>query len=227
MQDSKYLRLITGLFVTILVLSNIIGGKMVMIMGVSFSAVLIVFPISYIIGDVLTEVYGYGADRRMIWTGFLCNALAVITIEIAVSLPPAPFYYGQPAYAAVLGQSPRLLVASFIAYLVGGFLNGFILAKMKIYAQGEKLWQRTIGSTLVSQAADTIIFNVVAFAGMWFAPQVFAWSQIGVIALTEWSIKCGFEILATPVTYAVVRFLKRAERLDVYDHKTDFNPLKI
>jgi uncharacterized integral membrane protein (TIGR00697 family) len=163
----------------------------------------------------------------MIWCGFLCNALAVIAIEIAVKLPPAPFYHGQPAYEAVLGQSSRLLVASFIAYLVGGFLNAFIMAKMKIHAKGQKLWQRTIGSTLAGQAADTIIFNLVAFAGVWCIPAVFSFSKIGAIALTEWGVKCGFEILATPVTYAVVRFLKRTEGLDVYDTNTDFNPLKI
>ena len=221
MKDSKYLNLITAIFTTILVVSNIIGGKLVAIGGYDrFSAVILFFPVSYIIGDVLTEVYGYGADRRVIWTGFVCNLLAVMVIAVAVQLPPAPSFKNQAAYALVLGSAPRLMAASFIAYLGGGFINAYVMAKLKIKTEGRQLWFRTIGSTVIAQIVDTGLFMFIAFFG------VFPWHDVLVAILCEWLAKCALEAFATPLTYAVVGFLKRQEGIDHYDRATDFRPFK-
>ncbi len=168
----------------------------------------------------MTEVYGYAAARRVLWTGFLCNAVAVIVITVAVQLAPAPFFTDQAAYATILGFSGRLLAASFVAYLCGGFTNSFIMAKMKVWMKGKKLWMRTIASTVVGEGIDTAIFTSIAFAG------VFASGQLVSVIVAEWIVKSLFEIVCTPITYSVVNFLKRAENIDHYDIKTDFNPLK-
>lgn len=217
--ESKFFTLIAAIFTTVLVVSNIIAGKIADFgNGYFLSAAVIFFPISYIISDILTEVYGFAAARRVLWTGFLCNLLAVVAIAIAIHLAPAPFFADQEAYAKILGFSGRLLAASFIAYLVGGFTNSFIMAKMKVWLQGKKLWLRTITSTIVGEGIDTVLFTSIAFAG------IFAGAQIGQVIFYEWIAKSLFEIVLTPVTYAVIRFLKKAEGIDHYDRDTDFRP---
>lgn len=210
-----------ALFVAALITANIIAAKPVVIVGLLLPAAIIIFPISYIVGDVLTEVYGYRQARRVIWLGFLCNLIAVTAIAIAQALPPADFWDGQPAYQTILGFAPRILFASFLAYLVGEFANAFVLAKMKIATQGKWLWTRTIGSTLVGQGLDSLIFITVAFAGTWPT------SALVEAILTHWLVKSAYEALATPLTYAVVGFLKRREGVDVYDTDTRFNPLSL
>ncbi len=184
-------------------------------------AAVIVFPVSYILGDVLTEVYGYRAARHVIWLGFFCNLLAVIAIYLGGILPSAPFWQGQEAYETILGYTPRLLAASFVAYLVGEFANAIVLAKMKVATNGRFLWSRTIGSTLVGQGLDSLVFIVLAFVGTIPASALLA------AIVTQWLVKSAYEALATPLTYVVVNRLKRTEGLDVYDHGTSFNPLLV
>jgi uncharacterized integral membrane protein (TIGR00697 family) len=218
----RYLTLVTAVFVTCLITANIIAVKPVTIGPLLFPAAVIIFPISYIFGDVLTEVYGYARSRQVIWIGFGCNLLAVVAFAIGGWLPSAPFWTSnQGAYVAILGGTPRVLAASFVAYLAGEFLNSFVLAKMKIATRGRWLWSRTIGSTLVGQLADSAVFITAAFAGLWPG------NEISGAVVTQWLLKSGYETLATPLTYAAVAFLKRAEHEDYYDYKTDFNPLKL
>lgn len=209
-------------FVTCLITANIIAVKLVAIGGLLVPAALVIFPLSYIFADVLTEVYGYRRARLVIWLGFACNLLAVIAISIGQWLPPAPVGNApqiQASYELVLGYAPRLLMASFTAYLIGEFANAIVLAKMKVATGGRWLWTRTIGSTLVGQGLDTVVFSVIAFAG---APQG---AFLLNIVLTLWLLKVAYETLATPFTYAVVTFLKQKEGIDVYDLHTDFNPI--
>ncbi len=217
----RYLNLVTAVFVTCLITANIIAVKLIDVGGLIVPAAVIIFPISYIFGDILTEVYGYARSRQVIWIGFGCNALAVLAIAIGGWLPPAPFWDGQEAYVRILGYSPRLLGASFVAYLVGEFLNSFVLAKMKIATRGRWLWARTIGSTLVGQGADSLVFITLAFVGTMTV------GQLARVVVTQWLFKSAYEALATPLTYMVVRFLKRAEREDYYDYDTDFNPFRL
>jgi uncharacterized integral membrane protein (TIGR00697 family) len=217
----RYLSFVTGVFVTCLIVSNIITVKIVAIGDVVMSAAITIFPVSYIFGDILTEVYGYARSRLVIWTGFACNLLAVIAIQIGAWLPAAPFWEYQTAYEQILGYAPRLLLASFIAYLVGEFSNSFVLAKLKIITRGKWLWSRTISSTLVGQGFDTALFTLIAFTG------TLTFEVMLNIALTEWLLKCLYEILATPLTYTVVNYLKRVEQEDYYDYTTDFNPFKV
>ncbi|MEW6664619.1 MAG: queuosine precursor transporter [Thermodesulfobacteriota bacterium] len=210
---------IATLFVTCLITANIIAVKLVNIFGFILPAAVLIFPISYITGDVLTEVYGYRQARRIIWLGFFCNALMVAAVWIGQVLPPASFWDGQPAYERILGYTPRLLLASLLAYLAGEFANSFVLAKMKIATRGRWLWMRTIGSTLVGQGLDSAVFMTLAFAGT-----IPAGALAGAV-VTQWLAKSAYEALATPFTYAVVSLLKRKEGMDVYDHDTRFNPL--
>ncbi len=219
MKVSFWFVIIAGIFVTCLITANIIAVKLILLFGFLVPAGVIVFPLSYLFGDVLTEVYGYGAARYVIWLGFGCNLLAVIAFFIGGLAPAAPFWHNQAAYDAILGFTPRLLLASFIAYLVGEFTNSFVLAKLKIATKGRWLWTRTIGSTLVGEGLDTLIFISIAFWGV--IP-----SQLMLTAiLTQWMFKVLYEVVATPFTYAVVGFLKRREDLDTYDYRTNFNPL--
>ncbi len=218
---SPWFVLIVAVFVTCLVVANIIAVKLIDIAGLVLPAAVIIFPVSYIFGDVLTEVYGYRQARRVIWLGFFCNLIAVAAIAIGHALPAASFWPDQQAYERVLGYSPRLLVASFVAYLVGEFANSFVLARMKIATRGRWLWARTISSTLIGEGLDSLIFITVAFAGT-MPSDVFARTVIN-----QWLFKTVYEILATPLTYLVVNFLKRKEGLDVYDHQTRFNPLLV
>lgn len=221
MKFSPWFVVITTFFVTTLITANIIAVKLIDIAGLIMPAGVIIFPISYIFGDVLTEVYGYRRARFVIWLGFACNLLVVLSILIAGLLPPAMFWQDQGAYDRILGYTPRLLLASFLAYLVGEFANSFILAKMKIVTKGRWLWTRTIGSTLVAQGVDSAVFITVAFLGT--IPPAILINTI----VTQWLVKSAYEIVATPLTYLVVNFLKRKEGSDVFDYDTDFNPLSV
>ena len=220
-QYSPWFVLVVAVFVTCLITANITAVKLVAVSGWLVPAGIIIFPISYICGDVLTEVYGYRQTRWVIWLGFLCNLLTVAAIWVGQILPAAPFWDGQTAYERILGYTPRLLVASFLAYLVGEFANAFVLAKLKIATQGRSLWLRTIGSTLVGQGLDSLVFVTLAFLGT--IPLHVMASAI----LTQWLVKTAYEAAVTPATYAVVTFLKRQEGVDVYDHDTRFNPLSV
>jgi queuosine precursor transporter len=210
---------VASVFVTCLITANIIAVKLMLLFGFLVPAGIIVFPLSYLFGDVLTEVYGYPAARRVIWLGFTCNLLAVIAIFLGGLAPAAPFWKDQAAYETILGFAPRLLLASFVAYLVGEFTNSFVLAKLKIATQGRWLWTRTIGSTLVGEGLDTVIFISIAFWGV--IPAQLMLTAI----LTQWSFKVVYEVVATPFTYLVVGFLKRQENLDTYDYHTNFSPI--
>jgi uncharacterized integral membrane protein (TIGR00697 family) len=211
---------VVALFVTCLITANIIVVKQISIGGIILPAAIIIFPLSYIIGDVLTEVYGYQQARRVIWLGFLCNLVVVLAIWVGGKLPTAPVFEAQTAYERILGSTPRFLVASFLAYLVGEFTNSFVLARMKILTKGRWLWTRTIGSTFVGQGVDTLVFLTVAFLG------ALPISVLGIMILSHWLVKSAYEVIATPLTYVVVGYLKRKEGVDVYDYETDFNPLR-
>lgn len=210
-----------AVFVTCLLTANTIATKLITVGGIVLTAGVVIFPLSYVLGDVLTEVWGYAASRRVIWLGFACNALMVTAIWLGGAIPAAPFWKGQGAYDEILGHTPRILGASFVAYLAGEFANAFVLAKLKILTQGRWLWTRTIGSTLVGQALDTAIFVTLAFAGT--VPGVVL---AGIVA-GQWAVKVAYEVAATPLTYAAVAWLKASERVDAYDYDTDFNPIRL
>jgi queuosine precursor transporter len=210
-----------ALFVTCLLTANIIAIKLVVLGGVVLPAGIIIFPMSYILGDVLTEVWGYAAARRVIWLGFACNVVMVGAIWLAGEMVPAPFWKGESAWAEIFGQTPRILAASFVAYLVGEFANAYVLAKLKIATSGRWLWTRTIGSTIVGEGLDSLVFVVLAFGGG-VPPTV-----LGGIVVAQWVAKVLYEVVATPLTYAVVGWLKSRERVDTFDHDTDFNPIRL
>ena len=220
-RHSNWFLLVAALFVTCLIVSNIIAVKLIEVGGLILPAAIIIFPISYILGDVLTEVYGYARARQVIWLGFLCNLLAVIAIAIGGLLPAAGFWGGQEAYDTILGYVPRILAASFIAYLIGELVNAYVLARLKVAMEGRHLWVRTIGSTLVGQLLDSAIFITIAFAGIMPGEVL-----IGAI-VTQWLVKSAYEALATPLTYAAVHFLKRADDVDVYDRDIHFRPFSV
>ncbi|MBI2957611.1 MAG: queuosine precursor transporter, partial [Chloroflexi bacterium] len=217
----RWLTVISVLFVTCLITANIIAVKLIAIGPFVVPAGVIIFPVSYIFGDILTEVYGYSVARRVIWTGFLGNLLAVAAIWLAQVLPAASFWEGQRSYETILGYTPRLLAASFLAYLVGEFLNSFVLARMKTVTRGRWLWSRTIGSTLAGEGADSLVFITVAFFGAMAA------GPLGAMVVTQWLFKVAYEVAATPLTYGAVAFLKRQEKVDSYDVGTKFNPFLI
>lgn len=215
---------LSALFVTVLLTSNLIAVKLVAFGPMILPAAVIVFPLSYLFGDVLTEVYGYAVTRRVIWLGFICNLVFVLFILAAGALPGAPGAWDQPAQAAyqrILGFTPRLLAASFIAYVAGEFLNSFVMARLKIATQGRWLWSRTISSTLIGQGVDSAIFITGAFIGVLPAAVL-----LRTIAF-QWGFKTAYEVIATPLTYAVVGFLKQRERQDPFDIGTDFNPFRL
>jgi uncharacterized integral membrane protein (TIGR00697 family) len=220
-RHSGWFVVIVAVFVTCLITANITAVKLFNLFGLILPAAIFIFPISYITGDVLTEVYGYSRTRRVIWLGFFCNFIVVLFVWIGQILPPAVFWDGQAAYVRILGYTPRLLVASFLAYLVGEFANAFVLAKLKIATRGRWLWLRTIGSTVVGQGLDSAIFITLAFAGA--IPSRGLMNAI----ITQWLAKSIYEALVTPLTYVVVNFLKRKEGIDVYDRQTKFNPLLV
>ncbi|MGH2593506.1 MAG: queuosine precursor transporter [Anaerolineae bacterium] len=234
MRSYKYLSWVTAIFVTCLIVANIIAVKLIQItlplLGpVVLPAAVIIFPISYIFVDVLTEVYGYARARQVIWIGFACNLLAVAAIAISGALPPASFWApNQSAYESILGFTPRLLVASFIAYLVGEFLNSFVLARMKVATNGRRLWARTIGSTLIGQLADSFVFITLGLVQVTSLPPALQGTlppeALPGAITAQWLFKSAYEAIATPLTYLVVNRLKRAESEDVFDRDTDFNP---
>jgi queuosine precursor transporter len=210
---------ITALFVTCLLTANIIASKLVGFGLFTLPAAVIIFPFSYIFGDILTEVYGYPQARKVIWLGFFCNLIFVIFAWLGQVLPPASFWTNQQAYVAILGYTPRLLLASFLGYLAGEFSNSFVLAKMKLMTKGKWLWSRTISSTIVGEGLDSVIFIIVAFAGT----PLF----VAIMILWHWLVKIAIEVIFTPLTYVIVNYLKKNESIDTYDYKTDFNPLRI
>ena len=223
-----------ALFVTVVIISNIASSAKIVDWGVAifgvrlaFDAGTILFPVSYIFGDVLTEVYGYGRARRVIWTGFGCLTISALILWLVSIMPGEPSWQrdgGQTAYDRILGgmSTGGIVLASLMAYFVGEFSNSFVLAKMKILTQGRFLWARTIGSTLVGEAVDTAAFVLIAtVAG------VFGWGAFASLVLTNYIFKCSVEAVMTPVTYGVVAFLKRAEREDYYDYGTNFNPFRL
>lgn len=220
-QHSTWFVVLVAVFVTCLVIANIIAVKLITIFGLTVPAGIIIFPISYICGDVLTEVYGFQRARQVIWLGFACNLLAVIAIWGGQVLPGATLWNAQSAYERILGVTPRLLGASFCAYLLGEFANSFVLAKMKVATRGRWLWMRTIGSTIVGEGLDSLIFVTIAFWG------IIPVTGLLLAIVSQWLFKVAYETLATPLTYAVVDFLKRQEGVDEYDHDTSFNPLAL
>jgi queuosine precursor transporter len=222
----RYFPYVMAAFVAILLLSNLIGASkpsyVTLPNGVqwSFGAGVLFFPVSYVIGDVLTEVYGYANARRVIWTGFAALLFMAFMAAVVVWLPPAANWPGQEAYEFVFGNSWRIVAASMVAFWAGEFANSFVLAKMKVWTQGRLLWTRTIGSTVVGQGLDSLIFYPLAFYGLAGWPVEQLWQ----VVLSQWAIKTAWEALLTPVTYAVVGFLKRREGVDVFDTGTDFSP---
>ena len=215
----KYYDLLASIFIVVLVISNLVGQKICAFGPFRVSGAQLLFPITYIFGDVFTEVYGYGGSRRVIWIGFLANALMAILGNIIVALPAAPEWKNQEAFAIVFHQVPRLVVASLIAYWCGEFANSFTLAKMKLLTKGRYLWTRTVGSTVVvGQAVDTVILVLIAFTG-----EVTGLGLVRLI-LSGYLFKVGYEVLMTPVTYWIVGFLKRTEGIDTFDYKTRFTP---
>jgi len=211
---------ITALFVTCILASNILIVKQIELFGLTLPAAIVIFPLSYIFGDVLTEVYGYSQTRRVIWLGFFCNLLLVISIWLVGVLPAASVFDAQTAYDRILGSTPRFLLASFTAYLAGEFVNSYIMARMKILTKGKWLWTRTITSTIGGEAADTAIVLLVGFWGV-LPPMI-----IITMVFWHWLLKTCYEVLATPLTYVLVGYLKKSEKLDTYDYGTDFNPLR-
>ena len=222
----RYYDLVMAAFVTILLLSNLIGAAkpaavtLPLIGDWSFGAGVLFFPVSYIIGDVLTEVYGYARARRVIWTGFAALLFMAFMAWVVVALPPAAGWPGQEAYEFVFGNSWRIVLASITAFWVGEFANSFVMAKMKVWTEGRHLWTRTIGSTVVGQGLDSLIFYPLAFWGLAGWPIELIWQ----VVLSQWAIKTAWEALLTPVTYLVVGRLQRAEGVEMFDTDTDFSP---
>jgi queuosine precursor transporter len=218
---SPRLLLVAGLFVATLVTSNVIAVKLTALGPFTVPAAIVIFPLAYLFGDVLTEVWGYATARLVIWTGFAANVVAVCFVAIAVAVPSSPAYADGDAYSSVLGMTPRIVVASLVAYLCGEFLNSFVLAKLKLATRGRMLWTRTIGSTLVGQGVDTVVFISIAFAG------VLPFPVLRTVIRDQWILKVLYEIVATPLTYAIVTWLKRREGVDAYDRDTNFSPLAL
>jgi len=217
----KYYDIILGLFVAVLLISNIASTKIVNLGPFTFDGGTLLFPLSYIFCNMLTEVYGYRKARKVIWTGFFSAALMAVTIMIVGALQPAEGWDHQEAYDKILGLTPRIVLASLSAYFVGEFVNSFTLAKLKVWTKGRYLWTRTIGSTVIGQALDTSIFIIIAFAGVLPVPLLIS------VFVSNYIFKILFEVAATPATYKVVGFLKRNENVDMYDIDTDFNPFKL
>jgi queuosine precursor transporter len=215
----RYFDYVIAAFVAILLLSNLIGAaKLSTVGGFTFGAGILFFPVSYVIGDVLTEVYGYANARRCIWAGFAAMVFMAFMAWVVVSLPPAAGWKDQPAYEAVFGQTPRIVLASMLAFWAGEFVNSFVLAKMKLLTNGRHLWSRTIGSTVFGQAIDSAIFYPLAFLGVWET------SAVLTVMVSNWALKVLWEAVLTPVTYAVVGALKRREGVEVFDSDTAFSP---
>ena len=226
----RYYDLIVAAFVTVLLCANLIGAakaaqlNLPVLGTVTFGAGVLFFPISYLFGDILTEVYGYAYDRRAVWCGFAALAFAAVMAAVVLGLPPAPGDFNaqlQGGLDLVFGNTWRIVAGSMLAFWAGSLTNSFVLAKMKIWSGGRHLWMRTIGSTAVGEAVDSSLFYVIAFYGLWPT------DQIVLVAVTQYFLKTGWEVLATPVTYRVVAWLKRVEHEDHYDHNTQFSPFRL
>lgn len=218
----RYFDLVTAAFVTVLLCANLIGPAKIAQLGpLTFGAGVLFFPISYIFGDILTEVYGYARARKVVWAGFAALAFASLMATVVVKLPPAPGWGSQDAYETVFGSTWRIVLASLTAFWAGELCNSYVLAKMKLLSGGRRLYQRTIGSTIVGEGVDSLIFYHVAFLGTW------SYDQVATVMATNYAIKVLWEVAATPLTYRIVAFLKRAENEDYFDRGTDFNPFRI
>ena len=217
----RLFHIVAILSVSTLLISNTIAVKLFHFGNFVFPAGIIVFPVAYILNDVLTEVYGYEKTRSVIWTGFLALAIMVLCYSLAVILSPASFWQDQAAFEKLFKQTPRIAMASILGYLVGSFSNSIILSKMKIITKGKYLWTRTIGSTIVGEGFDSFVFNFVAFAG------IFATSDLITVAFSGFVFKVAFEAIATPITYLVIGWLKKAENEDKYDVNVNYNPIKL
>jgi uncharacterized integral membrane protein (TIGR00697 family) len=221
----RYYDFVMAAFVAVLLLSNVIGAAKPAALEIGgqqwvFGAGILFFPLGYVIGDVLTEVYGYARARRVIWAGFAGLLFMAFMSWVVVSLPPADGWEGQAAYESVFGQVPRIVFASIVAFWAGEFVNSYVMARMKLWTQGRHLWSRTIGSTVVGQGVDSLIFYPLAFWGVWETEQVLT------VMVTNWLLKVLWEVVLTPVTYAVVGWLKRKEGVDLFDDQTDFTPFR-
>lgn len=215
----RYFDYVMAAFVAILLLSNLIGAsKLATVGGFTFGAGILFFPLSYVIGDVLTEVYGYANARRCVWMGFAALLFMAFMSYVVVAMPAAEGWDGQAAYESVFGSTWRIVAASILAFWAGEFVNSFVLAKMKIWTAGKHLWMRTIGSTVFGQGVDSLIFYPVAFLGIWSTELVVT------VMITNWGLKVAWEAVLTPVTYAVVGWFKAREGVDVYDTGIDFSP---
>lgn len=220
-ENFRYFSIISSIFVAVLLISNTVTVKLIHIGPFIFSGAIILFPLSYIFGDILTEVYGYSKSRRIIWTGFGCLIFMSLIYLIVGFLPAAPGWNNQEAYWSILGFAPRVVLASIIAYFSGEFSNSFVLSKMKVITQGKHLWARTIGSTIVGEGVDTALFVWIAFIG------IVPGNILVVAAISSYFFKVFYEIIATPLTYKIVAFLKKEEGIDVYDYDVRFNPFKL
>ena len=222
----KYYDLVMAAFVTVLITANIIGPAKISqfdlpIFGViTFGAGVLFFPIAFIFGDILTEVYGYAASRRVIWAGFAGLAFASFMAWVVVALPPAPFWKNQEVYEVAFGSAWRVALAGLIAFAAGEFANSFVMAKMKIWTKGKKLWTRTIGSTVIGEGVDSILFYPLAFYNSGIIPN----EMLMLVVVAQFLAKTGVEIAFTPITYKIIKFLKAKEKIDYYDTKTNFNP---
>jgi uncharacterized integral membrane protein (TIGR00697 family) len=221
-QAYRYYDLVMAAFVTVLLCANLIGASKVARIGpVTFGAGVLFFPISYVFGDVLTEVYGYARARKVVWAGFGALIFASFMSWAVLAFPPDPDWHHQAAFETVFGSTPRIVMASLIAYFAGEFCNSYVLAKMKLLTSGRFLWTRTIGSTIVGEAVDSLIFYPLAFLGIWSRQQVLQ------VLVSNYLLKVGWETVMTPVTYRVVNALKRAEHEDYYDRDTNFTPFSL
>ena len=227
-RNFRYFDFMMVAFVVVLLLSNVIGAEKRSVIDIPgtglwpFGAGILFFPISYVIDDVLTEVYGYGRARRCVWAGFAALLFMVFMSIVVVALPPDKGWTGQAAYEAVFGQAWRIALASLCAFWAGEFANSFVLARMKVLTKGRWLWTRTIGSTIIGEGVDSLIFYPMAFLGA----EGWTGHQVLVVLITQWVLKVSWEVILTPATYAVVGFLKRREGVDVFDEKTDFSPFR-
>lgn len=223
----KYYDLVMAAFVAILLCANLIGAsKRTIVGGFTFGAGILFFPISYVFGDILTEVYGYARSRRVIWAGFGAMIFASFMSFVVVNMPPAPGWDGQEVYEKAFGNTWRIVLASLVAFWAGEFANSVTLAKMKIGMEGRFLWMRTIGSTIVGEAVDSLIFYPLAFAAILSLPG-WTWPQVAEVMFHNYLLKVLWEVVMTPVTYRIVAFLKRVENEDYYDRDTNFSPFKL
>lgn len=219
-KNSKYFLFIAIAFVAVLMVSNTVAVKIVQIGPFVFAGAIFIFPISYIFGDILTEVYGYKASRKIIWSGFAAQVFMVACYYLIQILPTPTFWPNQSAYETILGAVPRIVFGSIIAYFVGEFSNSFVLSRMKVWSNGKHLWMRTIGSTIVGEGVDSVIFGIIVFGGQ------IPTAPLLMLILSGYLAKVLFEVVLTPLTYLVIKKLKKAEGIDTYDRGISYNPFK-